>query len=164
MSGPAPYGTFREAWIKRTRNRHLQLPEPIRHELILADRTIAELGGTVDRLEAELASYHGRTVFHCTDSALDENALSLLDEADGTVLRATDTGRELVMEHRMWRPREPGRLAGMMPMGLTFSDADPISVCLIGTCGWHAHGDSINDALLAWSGHLTADHRLDWPS
>ena len=54
-------------------------------------------------------------------------------------------------------------------MSLHFDDADPVSTCLVAVpskageqCGWHAHGDSLNDAVLAWTKHLTAVHREDW--
>lgn len=52
---------------------------------------------------------------------------------------------------------------GLMPMGLEFDDADPVARCLIGACQWHGHGDCLNDAVLAWTAHLAADHRDDWP-
>ena len=48
-------------------------------------------------------------------------------------------------------------------MGLHFSDADPVTRCHVGDCQWHGHGDSINDAARAWTAHLTAEHRNDWP-
>lgn len=51
----------------------------------------------------------------------------------------------------------------LMPMGLYFADADPVAQCMVKSCQWHGHGDSINDAVLAWTAHLTADHRADWP-
>lgn len=56
-------------------------------------------------------------------------------------------------------------LAGVreMTMGLSFSDADPVARCHVGDCKWHGHGDSINDAVRAWTAHLTAVHRSDWP-
>lgn len=40
----------------------------------------------------------------------------------------------------------------MAQMELTFDDADPVAYC---ACGWHTHGDSVNDAVLAWTSHLT---------
>jgi hypothetical protein len=54
-------------------------------------------------------------------------------------------------------------LDGLMPMGLSFSDADPISHCLVGECRWHGHGDSMTDAVTAWTKHLAETHRHDWP-
>lgn len=54
-------------------------------------------------------------------------------------------------------------------MSLHMDDADPVVTCLIpkqagpgGQCGWHAHGDAVNDAVTAWTAHLTAEHRDDW--
>jgi hypothetical protein len=47
-------------------------------------------------------------------------------------------------------------------MSMHFSDADPIAVCLVLGCQMHFHGDSRNDAMLAWSAHVSKDHREDW--
>lgn len=47
-------------------------------------------------------------------------------------------------------------------MSLHFDDVDPISTCLVGGCHWHAHGDSLNDAVLAWTRHVAQMHRQDW--
>jgi hypothetical protein len=52
-------------------------------------------------------------------------------------------------------------------MALTMDDADPVSLCLVvpagsHQCAWHAHGDSLSDAVLAWARHLAHDHRGDW--
>lgn len=55
------------------------------------------------------------------------------------------------------------RLDGLMPMGLRFDDADPVAVCLVGDCKWHAHGDAMTDATRAWTAHLAEAHRHDWP-
>lgn len=49
-----------------------------------------------------------------------------------------------------------------MTLTLHFDDADPVATCKVGDCRWHAHGDSINDAVLAWTKHLAAVHRNDW--
>lgn len=38
-------------------------------------------------------------------------------------------------------------------MALHFEDIDPVATC---ECGWHAHGDAINDAVLAWTKHVTS--------
>jgi hypothetical protein len=48
------------------------------------------------------------------------------------------------------------------PMSLHFDDADPVAECHVRECRWHGHGDSINDALRAWSAHLSHEHREDW--
>jgi hypothetical protein len=63
-----------------------------------------------------------------------------------------------------------GVRAGSAPMSLHFSDASPVAECHVRTgqpsgmtlCQWHGHGDSINDAVLAWTKHLTEQHREDW--
>lgn len=47
-------------------------------------------------------------------------------------------------------------------MSMHFSDADPVAVCLVLGCQMHFHGDSRNDAMLAWSAHVSKDHREDW--
>ena len=47
-------------------------------------------------------------------------------------------------------------------MSMHFSDADPIVQCLIKDCPKHFHGDSMNDAIGAWSAHLSKEHREDW--
>ena len=52
---------------------------------------------------------------------------------------------------------------GLMAMGLYFDDADPVARCLVKDCRWHGHGDSMDDAALAWAKHLASVHRLDWP-
>jgi len=47
-------------------------------------------------------------------------------------------------------------------MSIHFSDADPVAVCLVENCRQHFHGDSMNDAINAWSTHISKDHRADW--
>ena len=49
-----------------------------------------------------------------------------------------------------------------MTMTLHFEDVDPVATCRVGDCGWDAHGDSVNDAVLAWTAHLADKHRMDW--
>jgi purine nucleoside permease len=51
---------------------------------------------------------------------------------------------------------------GSAPMSLHFSDADPVAACHVAECEWHGHGDSLNDAVTAWTKHLTASHGNDW--
>lgn len=70
-----------------------------------ADQVIGHQAVTIAQLRAELDQYHGRQVIHCTDAQLDNAALSSLDEADGTILRATDTGRELIKTGGLWQAR-----------------------------------------------------------
>jgi len=59
------------------------------------------------RLRAELDRYQGRQVLYCTDAHLDEAALDSMDAplAAGTVLRATDTSRELIFHEGTWWER-----------------------------------------------------------
>jgi len=68
---------------------------------------ITALQGENARLRAELDNYHGRTVLFCTDAGMGTAALASLDEGDGTILRATDTGRELELHDRTWVARTP---------------------------------------------------------
>jgi hypothetical protein len=88
----------------------------------------------------------------------DAIARTLLEERAGQ-------RRSFAAELRKIVGNEPGarELAGLMPMGLRFDDADPVAECLVGACRWHGHGDSVNDAVTAWTRHLTKDHRGDWP-
>ena len=65
-------------------------------------------------------------------------------------------------------PRRTGEMPtltrppGSIGMTLIFEDADPVATCHTGICRSHFHGDSVNDAVLAWTAHLAADHRSDW--
>lgn len=92
----------------RLKGQHMLdiLRNPVAHALVTgADQVIYHQSVQIAQLRAELDQYHGRQVIHCTDAQLDNAALASLDEADGTILRATDTGRELVMTGRTWHPR-----------------------------------------------------------
>jgi hypothetical protein len=51
---------------------------------------------------------------------------------------------------------------GAAPMSLHFEDVDPVAECHVKDCRWHGHGDSVNDAVLAWTAHLAAKHAEDW--
>jgi hypothetical protein len=51
---------------------------------------------------------------------------------------------------------------GAAAMSLYFDDADPVAECHVKDCRWHAHGDSVNDAALAWMTHLAARHSREW--
>jgi len=62
-------------------------------------------GAGIARLNAELDRYQGRQVLHTTEAHLDDAALASLDEPDGTILRATDTGRELLFHGGTWGER-----------------------------------------------------------
>jgi hypothetical protein len=44
-------------------------------------------------------------------------------------------------------------------MVLGWNDCDPVAVC---HCGARLAGDSVNDAVLAWTQHLTSIHKGQW--
>jgi hypothetical protein len=71
----------------------------------MAELVMAEQAAEIAQLRAELDNYQGRAVLHCTQAAMGAAALASLDEEDGTILRATDTGRELVLRDHTWLPR-----------------------------------------------------------
>lgn len=47
-------------------------------------------------------------------------------------------------------------------MSLHFEDADPVANCHVKDCQERFHGDSVNDAVLAWTKHLSQKHVTDW--
>lgn len=98
----------RSEW-DRIKRQHMPeiLGSPVMHYLVTgADQVIAYQHAEISRLQSELDAYTGRTVLHCTESGMDAAALASLDEADGTILRATDTGRELVLADHTWVSRQ----------------------------------------------------------
>jgi hypothetical protein len=66
---------------------------------------LREARAEIARLKAELDGYQGRTVLHTTDANMMAAAVVSTDEEEGTVLRATDTGRELVLTGGHWAER-----------------------------------------------------------
>lgn len=50
------------------------------------------------------------------------------------------------------------------PIGMTlhFEDVTPVATCTVIGCRRCFHGDSVNDAVLAWTAHISRDHRGDW--
>jgi hypothetical protein len=70
-----------------------------------AHAALAESEMVIAQLQAELDRYQGRQVIHCVEAAMDAAALDSLDATDGTILRATDTGRELLMHAGTWAER-----------------------------------------------------------
>jgi hypothetical protein len=48
------------------------------------------------------------------------------------------------------------------PMTLHFDDIDVVATCHVGECHWHSHGDSVNDAVRAWTKHLSEKHSSEW--
>lgn len=98
--------TFRQQWDRKlARTRGLVMSAPVIDIIQLAKRVISEQDATIAQLRSELDAYQGRTVLFCTEAAMDAACLASLDEPDGTILRATDTGRELVLADRTWIPR-----------------------------------------------------------
>jgi hypothetical protein len=95
------------------------------------------------RVEAELAIH----AIEITDLGVKDSRfeVSMPDEARAALIALG------------WTP--PG--VGQTGIGgaLSFSDATPIMTC---QCGARCFGDSINDALKAWGGHVTTAHRDDW--
>lgn len=71
----------------------------------LAQAVFREYRAEIARLRSELDAYQGRRVLFCTEAQMDMAALQSLDEDEGTIIRATDTGRELVLSGGTWEPR-----------------------------------------------------------
>lgn len=71
-----------------------------------ADREeISMLRAQVAALQSRLDFYEGRNVVHCMERNVDMAGQALLDEGDGTILRATDTGREWELRGGVWLSR-----------------------------------------------------------
>lgn len=68
-------------------------------------RELADARAENARLRTELDRYQGRQVMHTTEAHMDEAAMASLDEPDGTILRATDTSKELLMYQGTWAER-----------------------------------------------------------
>lgn len=82
------------------------LRNPVMHYLVTgADQVIAYQAAEIARLRGELDNYQGRMVLHCTEANLDEAMIIGLDSDEGTILRATDTGREMELHGGTWLPR-----------------------------------------------------------
>jgi predicted ATPase len=71
----------------------------------LASQAIAEAGAEIARLKAQLDRYQGREVFYCTDANAPFALASVGAAPVGTVVRATDTGREWELTVTGWEPR-----------------------------------------------------------
>lgn len=99
--------SYRDAWLAAKAEHRLLLAfNTEAHALAyIADHAIAEMAAEIERLTGELDGYQGRAVMHCMDRDLDGAMMTSLDEPDGTILRATDTGREMVLHDRAWLPR-----------------------------------------------------------
>lgn len=71
-----------------------------------ADREeISRLRAEVAGLRARLDFYEGRNVVHCMERSVKQAMHALRDEADGTLLRATDTGCEWELRAGIWLTR-----------------------------------------------------------
>ena len=83
------------------------LADPQLHALgYLAHRALSEAAVHIAQLRAQLDRYTGREVHYTTDAHLDEAATSIsLWAPPGTIVRATDTGRELELTPTGWEPR-----------------------------------------------------------
>lgn len=71
-----------------------------------ATKIITQMQEEIAGLRAELDRYQGRTVYHCTDAQMAAAAIGCTDARPGDILRATDTGRELIREGGAWVSRE----------------------------------------------------------
>jgi len=86
------------------------LTSPEGHALYkTATQVHAEFRAEIARLRAELDKYEGRQVVHCLDRDMTK-AIESTWEAEGgppegTLIRATDTGRELEWKAGAWLPR-----------------------------------------------------------
>jgi hypothetical protein len=84
------------------------LTDPVAYALAyLAQQIITEAVAETERLRAELDSYRGRQVLYCTDGRLEALAETVRDAPPGTIMRATDTGRELELTRSgLWQDRD----------------------------------------------------------
>jgi hypothetical protein len=98
--------TAADWWVARHEHQLAILMHAETHALShVASAVIREQEAEIERLRGELDGYQGRSVLFCTEAQMAAAAMSSLDEPDGTVLRATDTGRELVLSGRTWTAR-----------------------------------------------------------
>jgi hypothetical protein len=95
------------ATYKATRSVQGRMPEEEYKIMMLAFRAVDEVQVEVARLRHALDVMASRKVVYCMDRNMDEIILgeSLSREGDGTILRATDTGRELELRGGAWLPR-----------------------------------------------------------
>jgi hypothetical protein len=74
--------------------------------LALALRALQESEGIIARLKAELDAFNDRSVQHCMERDLANVIVASRDDPEGSMIRTTDTGRELVMAGRQWRENQ----------------------------------------------------------
>jgi hypothetical protein len=72
---------------------------------IMGERMRVELEAEIARLRAELDERENRPLLLCMDSFMQLATVSCPDAIEGTVIRATDTGRELVLDGGLWVKR-----------------------------------------------------------
>lgn len=95
-------------WMgRRLQDPGREVTPELRHLLQLALGALQEKNTEIAQLKAQLDAIKGHTVLHCMERDI-ERILgdgSVAAEADGTILRATDTGRELELRGGTWLPR-----------------------------------------------------------
>ena len=109
MSGPPRFGEAVAAWNAETlRLAGEILVDPVAYALChRTQHIVTEATAEIARLRAELDLYQGRQVLFCADGQLAAAAEQVTDAIPGTILRATDTGRELMLSRAgIWEPRE----------------------------------------------------------
>lgn len=84
------------------------LAQPLAYAVAhMTQQVITEASAAIERLRSELDAYCGRQVLYCTDAQMDTAAAGARDVPPGTILRATDTGRELELARGgWWQPRD----------------------------------------------------------
>ena len=82
------------------------LTQPVAHAIATrAAHAITALTTANARLKAELDRYQGREVFYCTDANFPAALAAAPHAPIGSVVRATDTGREFELTPTGWEPR-----------------------------------------------------------
>ena len=104
----ARYSELVAAWHSQTARLAGEiLVQPAAYALAtIAQEIIAEGTTEMARLKGELDRYQGRQVLYATDARLEQVSEQVDGAQPGTVLRATDTGRELQLgRDGGWSPR-----------------------------------------------------------
>lgn len=71
----------------------------------LANTVIGEAVAEINRLKAELDRYQGHHVMYCTEDQAADVLATVSDAGPGTIIRATDSGREWVLRGAGWVER-----------------------------------------------------------
>jgi hypothetical protein len=69
---------------------------------VMGERMRVELEAEIARLRAELDERENRPLLLCPDNFMEQATASCPDAIEGTVIRATDTGRQLVLDGGLW--------------------------------------------------------------